>query len=65
MQTKEIVNKIILTFKYKSKWKKIIIHQQNQSNMQNPNKGSNGINKQYSQNHGNRGKQLNHNQKKK
>ncbi|MFN8339405.1 MAG: hypothetical protein U0T36_10350 [Saprospiraceae bacterium] len=32
---------------------------QNQSNMQNPNKGSNGTNKVYDQNQGNRGKQLN------
>lgn len=36
----------------------------NRSNMQNPNKGSNGTNKQYSQVHGNRGKQLNTNSKK-
>lgn len=38
---------------------------QNQSNMQNPNKGTEGTNKQYDQNQGNRGKQLNPNQKKK
>ncbi len=37
----------------------------NQSNMQNPNKGTTGTNKQYDQNQGNRGKQLNPNQKKK
>lgn len=37
----------------------------NAANMQNPNKGTPGTNKQYSQNQGNRGKQLNPNQKKK
>ena len=42
-----------------------ITQQQNQSNMQNPNKGTSGTNKQYDQNQGNRGKQLNPNQKKK
>lgn len=36
--------------------------QQNQSNMQNANKGTIGTNKQYSQNQGNRGTQLNPNQ---
>lgn len=36
----------------------------NQANMQNPNKGNNGVNKQFAQNQGNRGKQLNPNQKK-
>jgi hypothetical protein len=34
----------------------------NQSNQQNPNKGNPGTNKQYSQNEGNRGKQMNPNQ---
>ncbi len=34
----------------------------NASNMQNPNKGTDGTNKQYDQNQGNRGKQLNPNQ---
>lgn len=41
---------------------KKITPQQNQANMQNSNKGTNGVNKQYSQVHGNRGKQLNQNQ---
>lgn len=36
-----------------------ITPQQNQSNMQNANKGTSGTNKQYSQNQGDRGKQLN------
>jgi len=35
----------------------------NAANMQNANKGTSGVNKQYSQNQGNRGKQLNQNQK--
>jgi hypothetical protein len=35
----------------------------NNSNMSNANKGSSGTNKQYDQNQGNRGKQLNPNQK--
>jgi hypothetical protein len=34
----------------------------NQSNMQNPNKGTPGTNRQYDQNQGNRGKQMNPNQ---
>jgi len=38
---------------------------QNSSNQQNPNKGTSGTNKQYSKNQGNRGKQMNPNQKKK
>lgn len=33
----------------------------NQANQQNPNKGTSGTNKQYSQNQGNKGKQLNPN----
>lgn len=37
--------------------------QQNESNMQNANKGTNGTNLQYDKNQGNRGKQLNTNQK--
>ncbi|WP_199741497.1 hypothetical protein [Helicobacter sp. MIT 05-5293] len=37
----------------------------NQANMQNANKGTQGTNKQYDQNQGNRGKQLNPNQQKK
>jgi hypothetical protein len=41
---------------------KKITPKQNQANQQNANKGSNGINKQYSQVQGNRGKQLNPNQ---
>lgn len=36
-----------------------ITPQQNQSNMQNANKGSNGTNRQYDQSQGDRGKQLN------
>ncbi|MBL7786189.1 MAG: hypothetical protein JNM36_09815 [Chitinophagales bacterium] len=38
---------------------KKITPQQNQSNMQNANKGTKGTNKQYDQNQGNKGKQLN------
>lgn len=38
--------------------------QDNAANMQNANKGSNGVNKQYAQNQGNRGAQLNPNNKK-
>jgi len=41
-----------------------ITPQKNQSNIKNANKGTNGVNKQYAQNQGNRGKQLNPNQKK-
>ena len=37
----------------------------NRANILNPNKGTNGTNKQYDQNQGNRGKQLNPNQKNK
>lgn len=36
----------------------------NEANISNPNKGTAGTNKQYDQNQGNRGKQLNPNQKK-
>lgn len=39
-----------------------ITTEQNQSNMQNPNKGTSGTNKQYDQNQGNRGTQMNPNQ---
>lgn len=39
--------------------------QDNAANMQNPNKGTSGTNKQYDQNQGNRGKQLNPNQQNK
>lgn len=35
----------------------------NAANIQNPNKGTNGVNKQYSQNQGARGTQLNPNHK--
>ena len=35
----------------------------NSSNMKNSNKGTSGVNRQYSQVHGNRGKQLNPNRK--
>lgn len=41
---------------------KKITPQQNKSNQQNANKGTAGTNKQYSQNQGNRGKQMNPNQ---
>jgi hypothetical protein len=37
----------------------------NAANMQNANRGTNGINRQYAQNQGNRGAQLNPNQKNK
>ena len=37
---------------------KKITPQQNQSNIQNANKGNTGTNKQYDQNQGNRGKQM-------
>lgn len=37
----------------------------NAANIQNANKGTSGTNKQYDQNQGNRGKQLNPNQKRK
>jgi hypothetical protein len=43
---------------------KKITPQINSSNIQNANKGTNGVNRQYAQNQGNRGKQLNPNQKK-
>ena len=36
----------------------------NAANMQNANKGSSGTNRQYDQNQGNRGKQMNPNRKK-
>ncbi len=36
----------------------------NAANQKNANKGTKGVNKQYSQVHGNRGKQMNPNQKK-
>lgn len=45
--------------------KKKISPQNNQSNQKNANKGTSGTNKQYSQVHGNRGKQMNPNQAKK
>lgn len=43
---------------------KKITPEQNASNMQNANKGSKGTNKQYDKNQGNKGKQMNPNQKK-
>lgn len=43
---------------------KKITPQNNQANMQNPNKGSSGTNSQNAKVHGNRGKQLNPNRKK-
>ncbi|MCT4614729.1 MAG: hypothetical protein N4A49_07635 [Marinifilaceae bacterium] len=42
---------------------KKITNKQNHSNQKNPNKGTSGVNKQYSQVHGNRGKQMNPNNK--
>lgn len=44
---------------------KKITPQENKSNTKNPNKGTSGTNKQYDQNQGNRGKQLNPNKGKK
>jgi hypothetical protein len=43
--------------------KKGITPKNNQANMKNANKGTSGVNRQYSQVHGNRGKQLNPNRK--
>lgn len=43
--------------------KKGISPKNNQSNMRNSNKGTSGVNKQYSQVHGNRGAQKNPNNK--
>lgn len=43
--------------------KKTIKPQDNESNMQNANKGTSGTNAQYDRNQGNRGTQLNPNQK--
>ena len=43
-----------------SSQRKPIKPQDNAANMQNPNKGTSGVNRQYDQNQGNRGKQLNH-----
>lgn len=37
----------------------------NSANMKNANKGTSGVNRQYSQFHGNKGKQMNPNSKKK
>lgn len=48
----------------KEKTTKKILPKDNESNIPNPNKGTRGTNKQYSQNQGNRGKQLNPNQEK-
>ena len=42
---------------------KKITPQNNAANMRNSNKGTDGTNRQYDQNQGNRGKQLNPNQK--
>ncbi len=44
---------------------KKITPQNNAANMQNANKGTSGTNKQYDQNQGNKGKQLNPNQQNK
>lgn len=43
--------------------KKTIKPQDNEANMPNPNKGTSGTNRQYDQNQGDRGKQLNPNKK--
>lgn len=45
--------------------KKTIKPQDNEANMQNANKGTPGTNRQYDQNQGNRGKQLDANNKSK
>ncbi len=50
------------TNKGKNMAEKKITSQNNAANMQNANKGMPGQNKQYAQNQGNRGKQLNPNQ---
>lgn len=47
------------------KTKKKIKPTDNSINMKNANKGTNGVNKQYSQVHGNRSKQLEQNSRKK
>ena len=44
--------------------KKKITPAQNSTNLKNPNKGTNGTNRQYDQNQGNRGKQMSNKQKK-
>ncbi|WP_165762996.1 hypothetical protein [Chryseobacterium mucoviscidosis] len=44
--------------------KKKITPAQNSANLKNPNKGTNGTNRQYDQNQGNRGKQMSNKQKK-
>jgi hypothetical protein len=44
---------------------KKITPQENAANMQNKNQGTSGTNRQYDQNQGNRGKQMNPNQNKK
>jgi hypothetical protein len=51
------------TLTYKKTMTKKVTPKTNSANQQNANKGTNGQNKQYSQVHGNRGKQLNPNQK--
>ena len=51
-----------LVIKNRYKMSNKITPQQNQANQQNANKGTSGTNKQYSQNQGNRGKQMNPNQ---
>lgn len=59
----EIVNYIITQLKLK-KMKKKIDPKDNESNIKNPNKGEKGTNREYDQNQGNRGEQMNHNRKK-
>ena len=54
--------KLLLTSNYLHKNEHDEAHQaDNQANMQNTNKGTPGVNRQYSQVHGNRGAQLNPN----
>lgn len=53
----------LLNLNRRCKMDKKIDPKDNQSNMSNANKGTDGTNKQYDQAQGNRGKQLNPNQK--
>lgn len=63
---KVILNDTILLWKGdKDMAKPKMTPKNNAANMKNPNKGTNGVNRQYSQVHGNRGKQMMHNTKKK
>ncbi|MCK5599338.1 hypothetical protein KAI78_06910 [bacterium] len=49
--------------KAQTKKSKGVTSKNNQANIKNANRGAKGTNKQYSKSHGNRGKQLNPNQK--